>query len=191
MESVRWLRRMSLGLGVGILPALLAASAPAWAIPDGPPEPAAAAQPAKPAPAKPKPAPVAAKPQPAAKPVAAVKPAPAKPAAVTRGDAEAAPGWEPPSRPAQPPAPKKSAGLKLAPSAAEIESERKQNGTPEGGTPARDPRDVTPNQDQRFPTHVDYTRGPGSSLGGGTAGDRKATVQDASGPQTGVVRNHW
>lgn len=84
--------------------------------------------------------------------------------------------------------------VKLAPSAAELQAERQ---LPEGEriTPLpqkpRDPRDATPSQFERAPTRVDYTRGPGSSLGGGTAGDRKATVQDATGPQTGVIRNRW
>lgn len=195
MESVRWFRRVSLG----ILPALVAMTGPsAWASPEGPAEPAAQ-QPAKPASAAVKAgtAPSAlvkpTKAQPAPKPVAA-KPAATK-SATTRGDAEAAPGWEPPAGSAPNTAgtvAKKGPGLKLAPSAAEIESERQANGNaPQNAQKPRDPREGTPNQDQRFPTHVDYTRGPGSPLGGGTAGDRKATVQDASGPQTGVVRNHW
>jgi hypothetical protein len=80
--------------------------------------------------------------------------------------------------------------LKLAPSAAEIQNERRNAPLP---PTEQQTRDATPKQDQRWPTHVDYTRGPGSSLGAGTSGDRKGMMEDASGPQQegSVIRNRW
>jgi len=144
------------------------------------PAAAAAAAPAK-KPAQP-PAPASARP-------AAASSAPAKksPLSVLPAKAEAAP---PKSIPAATIA--RQAPLKLAPSASEIEKERR---APEGSVQPRpkekDPRDATPQQDPRWPTHVDYTRGPGSPIGGNTAGDRKATLQEVSGPQQGVIRNRW
>ncbi len=96
---------------------------------------------------------------------------------------------------AKPPAEKavavvKKPALKLAPSAQELEKERHGAAEPPP-PPKKDPREGTPKQDPRWPTHVDYTRGPGSPVGSDTAGDRKATLIDASGPQQGVIRNRF
>lgn len=120
-------------------------------------------------------------------------PAQAKPQVTVRvPEPTQAPKPPPPARPEHPEVAtaKKTATLKLAPSAAEVEEERRAKLAPaEKKEP--DPRDATPKQDPRWPTHVDYTRGPGSPLGGGTAADRKATMQEVSGPQQGVIRNRW
>jgi hypothetical protein len=136
------------------------------------------------------------RPAPAAAP-AGGRPQPSRPR--PGGDAEQAklpagvPAAATAPAPVRPPSPHQ---LKLAPSASEIESERRPSNL-DSPTPAvgangqRDPREGTPRQDPRWPTHVDHTRGPGSPVGAGTSGDRKGTLEDASGPQQGVIRNRW
>jgi len=49
----------------------------------------------------------------------------------------------------------------------------------------------TPVQNRRWPTHVDYTAGPGGPAGSGTAAERKGAMIEATGPQQGVIRNRW
>lgn len=173
----------SIGLALGVL--LTQSAIRAEERPDGPAEPVAAA----PAPATP-----AAKTAPPAKPVATPATSPSKNAPKKMTVTLAPPQkLAPPPAPPSPPPPAatvKAVPLKLAPSAAELESERKRPDAPPVPKP-RDPRDATPNQDPRFPTHVDHTRGPGSPLGPGTSADRKGMMQEVSGPQQGVIRNRW
>ena len=94
------------------------------------------------------------------------------------------------------------ARLPLAPSAAEIERERAEQKTerdaPAAGTPPASTGDrlqqratATPTQDRRWPTSSPSTQGAGGSLGPRTMADRKGALQDASGPQQGVIRNRW
>ena len=119
--------------------------------------------------------------------------APAADAAVARrvGPAAAGPG-----------AASSRARLPLAPSAAEIERERAEQKTerdaPAAGTPPASTGDrlqqratATPTQDRRWPTSSPSTQGAGGSLGPRTMADRKGALQDASGPQQGVIRNRW
>lgn len=104
--------------------------------------------------------------------------------------------------------------LPLAPSAAEIRREiatrdggkasedaatpgsegDKLGGTPKKRTVGGDlqQRATSPTkQDRRWPTTVDHNAGPTGPAGPGTAGERKGSVIDASGPQQGVIRNRW
>ena len=152
------------------------------------------------------------KPQPTAAPAAATKPATA-PAAPSKAAADtAAPARRAATRPID--APAKKPVLPLAPSAAEI---RRELATRDGGKPSEDtaspgsegdklggtPKKRTvggdlqqratapPKQDRRWPTTVDHHAGPTGPAGPGTAGERKGSVMDASGPQQGVIRNRW
>jgi hypothetical protein len=102
--------------------------------------------------------------------------------------------------------------LPLAPSAAEIRREiATRNGGPESAASATqaNPADsetkdkpslgarleeratTTPVQRTKWPTHVDYSAGPGGPAGANTAGDRKGSLIEATGPQQGVIRNRW
>lgn len=99
--------------------------------------------------------------------------------------------------------------LSLAPSAAEIqreiaaERERAAQGeapgtqrppSPEAASVAdrlQQRATTTPAQDRRWPTASTNTQGAGGSLGPRTLADRKGALQDASGPQQGVIRNRW
>lgn len=102
------------------------------------------------------------------------------------------------------------ARLPLAPSAAEIEREQAaRRAELEGARAASEPPSApavapastgdrlqqravtTPTQDRRWPTASPNTQGAGGSLGPRTLADRKAALQDASGPQQGVIRNRW
>lgn len=104
--------------------------------------------------------------------------------------------------------------LPLAPSAAEI---RREIATRDGGKASEDSAShgadgdklggtskkrtvggdlqqratAPPKQDRRWPTTVDHHAGPTGPAGPGTAGERKGSVMDASGPQQGVIRNRW
>lgn len=173
---------VSIGLVVGVL--LTQSALRAEERPDGPAEPVAA--PAAPAPAAANPK----KPAPVTPASAASKNAPKKMTMTLAPPQKTPPPPAPQAPPPPPAATVKAVPLKLAPSAAEIESERKRPDAPPVPK-ARDPRDATPNQDPRWPTHVDHTRGPGSPLGPGTSADRKGMMQEVSGPQQGVIRNRW
>lgn len=99
--------------------------------------------------------------------------------------------------------------LSLAPSAAEIqreiaaERERAAQGEAPGtqrppspeaasvGDRLQQRATTTPSQDRRWPTASTNTQGAGGSLGPRTLADRKGALQDASGPQQGVIRNRW
>jgi hypothetical protein len=101
--------------------------------------------------------------------------------------------------------------LPLAPSASEIRREiAARNGGPLSGAGASSPgasgaakdkpsagerlqerATTTPTQNPRWPTHVDYSAGPAGPAGGNTAGDRKGSLIEATGPQQGVIRNRW
>lgn len=99
--------------------------------------------------------------------------------------------------------------LSLAPSAAEIQreiaAERERTGQGEAPGTQRPPSPetasvgdrlqqratTTPAQDRRWPTASTNTQGAGGSLGPRTLADRKGALQDASGPQQGVIRNRW
>lgn len=178
----------SIGLALGVL--LMQSAVGAEERPEGPAEPVAAAPAVQAAPA----VPAASAKKPAVTPASAVtKNAPKKMTVTLAPPQKLIPPPAPPTPPPQPPAATaKAAPLKLAPSAAELVSERNRPGGPPAPVPKpRDPRDATPNQDQRFPTHVDHTRGPGSPLGPGTSADRKGMMQEVSGPQQGVIRNRW
>jgi len=50
---------------------------------------------------------------------------------------------------------------------------------------------AAPDQNRRWPTHVDYSAGPAGPAGGNTAGDRKGALIESTGPQQGVIRNRW
>jgi hypothetical protein len=94
------------------------------------------------------------------------------------------------------------ARLPLAPSAAEIERERAEHKTDRDPAATNPPpastgdrlqqrATATPSQDRRWPTSSPNTQGAGGSLGPRTMADRKGALQDASGPQQGVIRNRW
>lgn len=136
------------------------------------------------------------------------------PASGKPGPAAPAPGvaQRPPQRPRDGLA--KKPVLPLAPSAAEIRREiatrdggkasedaaspgtegDKLGGTPKKRTVGGDLQQratAPPKQDRRWPTTVDHHAGPTGPAGAGTAGERKGSVMDASGPQQGVIRNRW
>ena len=70
----------------------------------------------------------------------------------------------------------------------------KLGGTPKKRTVGGDLQQratAPPKQDRRWPTTVDHHAGPTGPAGPGTAGERKGSVIDASGPQQGVIRNRW
>lgn len=128
-------------------------------------------------------------------PIVAAKPV--KPAPAAAAPRPAAPR---PAAPAQVGVQKR---LPLAPTETEIRREaalRDKRGTPAPGDASKqqtvggrlqDRATTTPEQRKNWPTHVDYHDGPSGPAGGKTAGDRKGAMMDASGPQQGVIRNHW
>jgi len=98
--------------------------------------------------------------------------------------------------------------LPLAPSSAEIRREiAARNGGPptvnsanssaadkppqSAGARLQEQATAPPQQNKRWPTHVDYTAGPTGPAGGSTAADRKGAMIESSGPQQGVIRNRW
>lgn len=113
------------------------------------------------------------------------------------------------------PGPARRAHLPLAPSASEIRREiaarnggplsgagasspgsgaakdAKDNDKPSAGARLQERATTTPTQNPRWPTHVDYSAGPAGPAGGNTAGDRKGSLIEATGPQQGVIRNRW
>ncbi|MBL9007720.1 MAG: hypothetical protein JNJ46_25915 [Myxococcales bacterium] len=107
--------------------------------------------------------------------------------------AEAAPPGARPAPPApgeagQPAVVKPGAPLKLAPSAKEIENERKTVLKP----PVENRPDRYENQrpDIPSPTQVRRVPGPGSSVGS-TGAERKATMIEHSGPQQNTTYRRW
>lgn len=152
------------------------------------------------------------KPQPTTAPAVATKPATAPAASGKAATDPAGPARRAATRPTE--APAKKPVLPLAPSAAEIRREiatrdggkatedtaspgsegDKLGGTPKKRTAGGDlqQRATAPTkQDRRWPTTVDHNAGPTGPAGPGTAGERKGSVIDASGPQQGVIRNRW
>lgn len=123
---------------------------------------------------------------------------PAAPAAAARGGGHAEPapaGSRPAAADAAPAAEagdvaavKRGTPLKLAPSAKEIESERKTVLKP----PVENRPDRYENQRQDIPapTQVRRVPGPGSSVGS-TAAERKATMIENSGPQQNTTYRRW
>ena len=100
--------------------------------------------------------------------------------------------------------------LPLAPSSAEIRREiTARNGGPPTATSAnpsaagaakeqpstgnrlQQQATTPPQQNTRWPTHVDYTAGPGGPAGPNTAAERKGAMIESAGPQQGVIRNQW
>lgn len=123
----------------------------------------------------PAPAGAQAGPRPATAPT--VTAAPAAPATPVRTDGTAAAAAAKPPR-----------GLKLAPSAAEIEGERKRALQPPNEPRADRYEDQRP--DVPAPTQVRRVPGPGSSVGS-TANERKATMIENSGPQNNSTYRRW
>jgi hypothetical protein len=106
--------------------------------------------------------------------------------------------------------PAKRTRLPLAPSAGEIRREiAARNGGPPTVTSAnpnaaaankpatstgarlQEQATTPPQQNSRWPTHVDYTAGPSGPAGGNTAAERKGAMIETAGPQQGVIRNQW
>ena len=75
--------------------------------------------------------------------------------------------------------------------AAKDAKDAKDNDKPSAGARLQERATTTPTQNPRWPTHVDYSAGPAGPAGGNTAGDRKGSLIEATGPQQGVIRNRW
>lgn len=123
------------------------------------------------------------------------RPPTATPASGGGGQAEPAPVAGRPAAAAQagtgggePAVEKRATPLKLAPSAKEIESERKTVLKPQ--VENRPDRYENQRPDIPSPTQVRRVPGPGSGVGS-TASDRKATMIENSGPQQNTTYRRW